>query len=221
MLHKPKALILDMDGVLVDSERVEEKVWKEAGRQLGYRITHDFYLDLIGLGARHAVEELKKNFGDDFPVEAFRDERLKRLEEITQNEGIPLKKGAQELFEYIENLDIPIALATSSGRKLVDDRLPGRSPLFDAIVTGDDVHRAKPNPEIYQIAARNLQANPSECLVVEDSEPGVQSAHKAGMMIALIPDMKPPSEDIKKLADQVLSNLSSLQKMLINWFDHK
>lgn len=216
MIEKIKAVIFDMDGLMVDSERLGHEGWQKAGKEFGYTISDAAYFQVTGRTIRDAEIVFKKIFGDDFPFWEIRDQRVKMEYQYYDEFGIPLKPGLLELLTLLESKSIPKAVATSSGHKAADFKLvtANLKERFNAVVSGDQVENGKPAPDIFLRAANLLNISPGDCLVLEDSEAGVKSAHAAGMTPIMVPDLKPPSKEIRQIAFHVADSLHDVRELL-------
>lgn len=188
------AVILDMDGLMLDTEAAAREAWRDAARTLGYELSESQYLELIGRRDDDCERELVGWFGDEFPLEAFRRHCAARWHELTAD-GIPVKPGLVELLDWMAAQQIPVAVATSSvgGHASAKLTKAGLGARMSCIVTGDQVRASKPAPDIYLEAARRLGVQPGNCVAVEDSDAGVAAAHAAGMRVLVVPDLKAPS----------------------------
>lgn len=178
-----KAVIFDMDGVLVDSQPYHFKADIETMSEYGVIKDQKFYEAFAGTLTDNRMRTLRDMFGLDVPAEELIEKREKMILDIMANEDIKPISGIPELLRSIKALGLKTAVASSSGIeliKLVLDRL-GIAVYFDSITSGNDVKRGKPSPDIFLLAAERIGAEPSECLVVEDSENGVRAAKAAGM----------------------------------------
>ena len=178
-----KAVIFDMDGVLVDSQPYHFKADIETMSEYGVIKDQKFYEAFAGTLTDNRMRTLRDMFGLDVPAEELIEKREKMILDIMANEDIKPVSGIPEFLRSIKALGLKTAVASSSGIeliKLVLDRL-GIAVYFDSITSGNDVKRGKPSPDIFLLAAERIGAEPSECLVVEDSENGVKAAKSAGM----------------------------------------
>ena len=194
----PLALIFDMDGLLLDSERLAFEIGRETCIALSLPWSEEAALGMIGLNAASCAAWLKQCFGDDYPVEAQRAEFGRRYEAHVTEHGVPLKPGVLELLERLDELAIPRAVATSTASnrarlKLEKMKLAHR---FDHIVGGDQVARGKPAPDIFLAAAKALAIAPRHCLALEDSNAGGRAALAAGMSLRVVPDMLTPTPEL-------------------------
>ena len=178
-----KAVIFDMDGVLVDSQPYHFKADIDTMAEYGVIKDQKFYEAFAGTLTDNRMRTLRDMFGLDVPAEELIEKREKMILDVMANEDIKPVSGIPELLRSIKALGLKTAVASSSGIeliKLVLDRL-GIAVYFDSITSGNDVKRGKPSPDIFLLAAERIGAEPSECLVVEDSENGVRAAKAAGM----------------------------------------
>ena len=205
-------IIFDMDGVLVDSERQSNEGWLWAAEQLGV----DMPMWLID-SFKGAPAELCCKFFDDYYKGAIdyweaKELRTQHVYKIRETEGIPVKKGVKDIFEYIRNNGLKCAVATSTRRESAEKTLHeiGVWDYLDAVVYGDEVERGKPEPDIFLRAAKAIGVNPSEAVVVEDSINGIKAGYAAGMRVVHIPDTIAIDDDIRKLTYMVCADLNGL-----------
>ena len=178
-----KAVIFDMDGVLIDSQPYHFKADIDTMAEYGVIKDQKFYEAFAGTLTDNRMRTLRDMFGLDVPAEELIEKREKMILDIMANEDIKPVSGIPELLRSIKALGLKTAVASSSGIELIElvlDRL-GIAVYFDSITSGNDVKRGKPSPDIFLLAAERIGAEPSECLVVEDSENGVKAAKSAGM----------------------------------------
>lgn len=189
--------IFDQDGLLFDTEIIYQRAWVEAARELGVEMPADFPQQFCGLGApriRAIVAEAYPQL--DFAVYG---RRAVDLAWTRQLESVPVKKpGMLEMLSFCRENGIKMAVASSSTRKVVEHNLTaaGVREYFDAITTGDEVTRSKPDPDIFLLAAQKIGIDPRRCVVFEDAFSGIRGAHAAGCKPVLIPDQTQPTEEI-------------------------
>lgn len=205
-------IIFDMDGVLIDSERQSNEGWLWAAGQLGV----DMPMWLID-SFKGAPAELCCKFFDDYYKGVIdyweaKELRIQHVYKIRETEGIPVKKGVKDIFEYIRNNGLKCAVATSTRRESAEKTLHeiGVWDYLDAVVYGDEVERGKPEPDIFLRAAKAIGVNPSEAVVVEDSINGIKAGYAAGMRVVHIPDTIAIDDDIRKLTYMVCDDLNGL-----------
>ena len=205
-------IIFDMDGILIDSERQSNEGWLWAAGQLGV----DMPMWLID-SFKGAPAELCCKFFDDYYKGVIdyweaKELRTQHVYKIRETEGIPVKKGVKDIFEYIRNNGLKCAVATSTRRESAEKTLHeiGVWDYLDAVVYGDEVERGKPEPDIFLRAAKAIGVNPSEAAVVEDSINGIKAGYAAGMRVVHIPDTIAIDDDIRKLTYMVCADLNGL-----------
>ena len=210
------AVIFDVDGTLLDTERIYMRAWKEAGRLAGYEIPDEVLRQTRGLSIQAEIPIFQRACGADFPFESVHQTRSRLAELWIPNDANLKKPGAREVLAFLRERGVPMAVASATGREKTKSHLSsaGLLPFFSAVVGGDMVTRKKPHPEPYLLAASLLGADAARCLVVEDSAPGVLSGHAAGMQVVLIPDLAPPDAETSALAMAVLERLDQLPPLL-------
>lgn len=205
-------IIFDMDGILIDSERQSNEGWLWAAGQLGV----DMPMWLID-SFKGAPAELCCKFFDDYYKGVIdyweaKELRTRHVYKIRETEGIPVKKGVKDIFEYIRNNGLKCAVATSTRRESAEKTLHeiGVWDYLDAVVYGDEVEHGKPEPDIFLRAAKAIGVNPSEAVVVEDSINGIKAGYAADMRVVHIPDTIAIDDDIRKLTYMVCADLNGL-----------
>ena len=192
--------IFDQDGLLFDTEVVFERCWINQGRKLGIEVSKEFVNKMSGCGRK----ELTVIVAETYPMINAEDyvESVHRAAADAQLAMTPVSKpGAREILEFCRSNGIKIALASSSMRHCVDHNLAasGYKVFFDAIVTGRDVKKGKPAPDIFLLAAEKIGVPINECIVFEDSFNGIRAAYAAGARAIMIPDRAQPTPEILKL----------------------
>jgi beta-phosphoglucomutase-like phosphatase (HAD superfamily) len=214
--RRPRAVIFDMDGLMLDTERLALRAWDQALRALGVHCDPHIARQMIGRNARDSRALVLAHHGADFPVDAVMRASTAVYDAIVAAEGIPVKAGLYRLLDWLESERLPRAVATSTRRERALAKLERSALLhrFDAIVGGDEVARGKPQPDIFLAAAARLRFEPSDCLVLEDSEPGVRAALAAGMAAIMVPDIVGPSEELLAADVVVLESLVEVRAHL-------
>jgi len=193
--RKPQAVVFDLDGTLIDSEALVKEAHFAACAKLGFAMSEEQFLALVGMHREANDAQLKLYYGDDFPLEDF----IAATRAHVGERVAPLKPGAIELLKALDEAALPYGLATSSRRPWVERHFiaHGLTERFRAVVTRQDCVDGKPHPEPYLNASRLLGAPAVNVLALEDSHAGVRSAHAAGCMTVMIPDLLAPDEEMR------------------------
>lgn len=210
------AVVFDMDGLLLDSERVSQEVFLKAAQILGAPLNRENALHMVGRNAASGYLYLTELFGGDAAVTPFL-EKVHELYEAEFEAGrIPLKTGVVKLLDTLDELKIPRAIATSTRRHIAIRKLTKVDIVtrFDHIIGGDDVVNGKPAPDIYLKACSFLGADPTHCLACEDSAFGIQAAFTAGLRAILVPDLLSPTEAMKQHAWKVVPDLHEVARLV-------
>ena len=204
-----KAIICDVDGTLLDTERIYMKAWKQAGKELGYEVTDEVLMATRAVNKKDAAVIFEKGIGNGFSYEKTWKERVRIAEDMIEKESPILKKGVKELFVIAEEKGLRLAVASSTSREKTVDHLQKNGILdrFEVIIGGDMITRGKPAPDIFLKAAEELKVSPSECAVLEDSAAGIRSAKSAGMYPILIPDVVPANDETRAISYAVIGSL--------------
>ena len=211
-----RAVLLDMDGTLLDTERVYFESLVTALNAFGYTDDVDALCHaMVGLPGPECEAMLHARYGAGFPLPEINKAYVARRDEILAA-GLPLKHGAVELLDTLQSIACPMAIVTSSSRQTSDARLKlaGIRDRFDMILTREDVAQSKPSPDLYLLAASRLGVSPEFCVAVEDSDHGVTSAHAAGTITIMVPDMLPPADESRARCAAVLDDLNAVLAML-------
>ena len=181
------AIVFDMDGVLVDGERLHYGAARRILAEHGIELDTATYAGYMGMTGRDIWQDMRNRFGLTVDFDAYRARYDATLLELYQTDSQPLP-GARAALDQVRAAGLPCALASSSRRHWVQTALTalGFHGYFQAIVTGDEVRNGKPDPEIYRAAAIHLGVAPTACMAVEDSPAGIESARRAGMRVAAV-----------------------------------
>lgn len=217
-MKKIKAVLFDMDGVIFDTERVYLEGWKKVFKKYGYEMTKEVYVSVMGTGRINVSETFLSIYGKDLPIMQMYEEKDRELFKAIDEGKIPLKEGAKEILMFLREKGYKTALATSAKRERAIKQLKmgNIEELFDAVVTGDEVEKSKPDPEIFLTAAKKLLEEPENCIVVEDSPAGIKAAYNAKMMGLHVEDLKEADEDILKYCYNNFKNLLEIKDSIYN-----
>ena len=211
-----KAIIFDFDGLLVDTEIISYRIYKGLLESLGYDFTIKEYSDhYSGKTEATNVRQLIEHYRLDWSMDEGLDKVLSKEKQILA-EGVKLKRGARELLEFLNENGYKTAVATSSARERAVSILKenGIYGCFDVFVFAEDIQKSKPNPDAFLKAGEKLNISSNECLVLEDSQTGIEAAVRAGMAVICIPDMKRPEEKCFTQAAAVMNDLQSVIGLL-------
>jgi HAD superfamily hydrolase (TIGR01509 family) len=211
-----RAVVFDMDGLLIDSEGLVREGVIRAARGMGKDMPHSVSAKMIGLPLNECLGLLAAHFGPGFDMDRFLIEERREIEALFA-EGVALKAGVIELLDHLDELGLPRAVATSSSRDSVEAHLGGHGVLkrFDAVIAREDVRRHKPNPDPFLAAAMALGVDAEFCLALEDSHNGVRAAHAAGMMTIMVPDLLDPTEEMHEKTIHIAESLHDVNRLLL------
>ena len=195
-----KAVIFDMDGLMIDSERVTFEGYQEVLKELSLTMSEEFYKSLLGKPIRDIHQRFYDVYGKDFPVEDVIKKVHLYMEKRFINEGVPVKQGLIELLQYLQSHNYKTIVATSSHRNRVDQilSLANITQYFDDSICG------------VLKSCEKLSVDTSQAIVLEDSEAGIQAAYSAHIPVICIPDMKYPEENYANKTTKILSSLDQV-----------
>lgn len=211
-----KGVLFDMDGVILDSEKLYAKFWAEAAAAYGYPMTYEQSLGMRSLNRDAGQAYLSSLFGSEIHYPTIRAKRIELMNAYVAENGVEAKPGVFELLDYLDAHNIPFCLTTASPMDRIEDHL-GRLRLlerFRHICTAYMVPHGKPEPDIYLLGAKTLNLPPENCLALEDSYTGLLSAHRAGCKASIVPDLDQPDERILKIAYAKFDSLEDVIDIL-------
>jgi HAD superfamily hydrolase (TIGR01509 family) len=208
-----RAVIFDMDGLLIDSERVILECWRSVAAEHALPLDDELWLSMVGMHDAACTEMLVRLLGSGKAERLSMD--CKNRYDLLVEQGLPLKGGAIELLRDLSACGVPLAIATSTRREraLVKLARCGIDHYFDVLATSSDVAHPKPAADIYLLAASRLGVSPENCTALEDSEMGVRAAAAAGMAVIQVPDLVPASKLTRSLA-RVVDSLREARPLL-------
>ena len=207
-----KAVIFDMDGLMIDSERVTYNEYVKKLAQLGHHdFTEELYRNCLGKNKQGICQVFIDHYGQDFPMTEVWDDVHVLIDESLR-QYVPKKKGLVELLEYLKANNYKTIVATSSGRARVDEILKNGNltEYFDDSICGDEVTHGKPHPEIFLTACQKLDVKPEEALVLEDSEAGILAAYDGHIDVICVPDMKYPEPQFVEKVTKIVDSLDEV-----------
>lgn len=212
----PEAVIFDMDGLMLDTEGPALRAWEQAARAIGCEFDLGLCRQMIGRTFVDCVALIRARHGSDYPVDQLTRVWATGYDAIVAAEGVALKPGLDEILDLLEERGIVRAVATSTRHERARAKLEAAGLLhrFAALVGGDEVPNGKPAPDIFIMAAARLGVDARDCLVLEDSEPGMRAAAAAGMLPVMVPDLHPPSADLLTRCPLVFPSLSAVASQL-------
>lgn len=214
-----KAVIFDMDGVLIDTEKHFVEAWQDAAHICGVpEFGREHALMLRSMAAKFAEPMMKEIFGEEFPFKEIRMKRRQLMEARLLPEEIEAKKGAAKTITCLQEKGYKIAIATASDFVRASRYLTGAGLMqyFDRknIICATELENGKPYPDIYLYACKRLGEKPEDCIAVEDSPNGILSAYRAGLNVIMVPDLTLPDKEIEKLLYKKLNKIEELMKLL-------
>jgi len=212
----PDAVIFDMDGLMIDSERVALACWSEAAETCALALDEPFFLRMVGLGDRDCRALLASRLSDEASIDRLT-EHCHALYEARTQQGLPLRPGIVALLELLRAHAVPCAVATSTRQPRADRKLKaaGLFDYFQVVVTSSDVAHPKPAPDIYLLAAQRLGFAPDRCLALEDSPAGTRAALAAGMTVIQVPDLVAPDAAQRALGHRIADSLVDAHGLLL------
>lgn len=211
-----RAVILDLDGLILDTEVTYFRAWQQAARGMGYTLPDSFCKGLSGRHYQEVEQQICQLLGSEFQLQEFRRLSGSCWRDLVRKDGIEVKEGFFLLYEVLRQFAIPYCLATNSLAKNAGECLEvaGLQGYFPLRVYRDDVDRGKPAPDLFLCAARTLDVDIRDCLIVEDSPVGIAAAAQSGAYVVLIPSLAPVDPQIQAMADLLLPTLADLAELL-------
>lgn len=211
-----KAVLFDMDGILIDTEKYLTVYKQKAMREAGYRLDLETAYKFRSCASVFAREQMKGIFGEDFPYDELRRRRQELMSDHIARFGIEKKPYVEETIKELKRRGYQTAVvtATAEDRAVRYLEMVGFKELFDEIISASMVKLGKPRQDVYLYACEKIGRKPEECMAVEDSPNGVNAAYQAGCHVTMVPDLTPADEEVKKMADHVVPDLRGLLEYL-------
>lgn len=211
-----KAIVFDMDGVLFDTEILCLNAWQKVADKYNLGNITTACISCIGVSKEKSKEIFKTAMSKDFPYDEMRNKVSDLCHQEISKNGLVKKKGVDEILSFCKKSGIKIGLATSTRRQTVISHLERTEIIdfFDEIICGDEIENSKPSPEIYLKSCKKLGIEPQNALAIEDSYNGVKASNSAGVRCIMVPDILPPTDEIKSLAFTVKNDLFEVIEFL-------
>lgn len=218
-----KAVIFDMDGVLIDTEKHYFSCWIQASKEAGFPFTKEQALSLRSCDAKVAEKRMKEIFGEEFDYYAIRERRRQLVKETLEQCGLEMKPEVEETLKLLREKGIKTAVATATPLDRTKEHLTqlGIMELFDSIVSAKEVEHGKPAPDVYLYACEQIGEKPEDCIAVEDSPNGILSAYRAGLKPVMVPDLTQPDEELKLLLFGCVNSLSGVCQIIDNFISEE
>jgi len=186
-----------MDGLMLDTESVSKKSWAKALKDYGFELPDELFCQVVGRDANADKHYFTQHFGIDLNYDEAQEKMLNYKKAHFKKNGLQMKKGLLHILDMLDKMKIKKCVATSSEWSSMEEKLKSLNLFsrFDGFVTGDQVENGKPDPEIFLKAAKIMETDPTDCIVLEDSRAGVAAAHSAGMRVIMIPDLVQPDSE--------------------------
>jgi HAD superfamily hydrolase (TIGR01509 family) len=210
-----RAVVFDMDGLIFNTEDIYRDAVMAAAAETRHDVPLPFYLSTVGLSGAATRLAFIERFGDSFDYKTFWTAASNRFAEMVRSQ-LRLKAGVTELLDLLDSINLPRAICTSSRHEDVHNNLAvgGLVGRFQFIIAQGDYAGGKPHPAPFLKAAERLGIAPESCVALEDSYHGVRSAAGAGMMTIMVPDLFPPTDDMKELCVGIARNLHEVCSLI-------
>lgn len=211
-----KAVIFDMDGVLFDTEKLCMDSWVAVAGAAGMPDMEEFFPSCIGRNLTDTKELFREFYGDIYDFEHFRRQASSWFHDYVDQKGVPVKKGVNQLLDFLCRYGYRIGLASSTSRPSVEELLQqaGIRHYFQSLTTGDMVEHSKPEPDIYLMACESLGVSPGEAMAIEDSPNGIRAAYSAGMIPVMVPDLIAPDQEMRDKSVLICGDLLEVMYFL-------
>lgn len=208
------AILFDKDGTILDSENISADAWVFGASQQGQHFSREDFIEFVGIPTDDCYRIIKQKFGHGFDIQRFISDTRAYID-TEKIKGLPVKTGFSEFFDTVYQLNIPLGLVTSAGKKSTISSMQHLNILekFQVIITVDDVTKPKPAPEPYIKACQLINVSPENTLVFEDSVVGLKASIRAGCKTIAIPDMMIIDKRLEIECYAVLPNFSHISQI--------
>lgn len=212
-IQNMKAVVFDMDGVIFDSEKLYIQCWQEVAGKYHISGIEEACYKCLGINSALTRKTMLEHFGESFPYDSYSKEVSALFHKQAEGGKLAKKPGIEELLVYLKEKGVKTAVASSTRKAVVLKELEegGLLSYFDRIVGGDMVSRSKPEPDIFLKACENLNVDPEYAFAIEDSHNGIRSAHRAGMIPVMVPDLAEPIGEIEEISHIILPSLTEVK----------
>ncbi len=211
-----RGVLFDMDGLVLDTEKLYSRFWREACACYGFSMSYGQSLQMRGLGGAAGEAALRRICGPEAEYLTLRQKRIELMEAFLEETGPEIKPGIFELLDFLQEHHIPTAITSSSPSERIRRYLTplGLYHRFDQICSGHEVPNGKPAPDIYLLGASVLGLDPGDCLALEDAPAGILSAYRAGCLPVMIPDQDQPDADTLPLLYAKADSLADVKALI-------
>ena len=212
-----KAVLFDMDGLMVDTESLATEAFIHSAKKQGYDMTKEETLMVLGFTTKSIYEFWENYFrNSDVSGKQLVDDHYKYIENVLFTTGPKKMPYIEELLKYLKENNYKVAVASSSNMNHIINNMEktGLKKYIDEFASGTEVKNGKPAPDVFLLAAERLGVEPKKCLVLEDSKAGVIAGSSAGAKVIMVPDMFKPDDECKEKAYKIVNNLGEVINML-------